>query len=159
MSDQRVQQPSAATRWRGLHGCACQSNKLHRPRWMDRLVGLVSLLSDLRFRDKNPPTDLHESGARVRRSRLRRPRPRWYRVHRSAALSRTSEGHSTAAEWPVVKLGPVARVFAAVQRRWVPVSYVIIANCHENICTLNKLNSRNQETYSKEKRKIFNLRE
>lgn len=84
---------------------------------MDRLVGLVGVLADLRFRNEDTPAELHEPGARVRRSRLRRPRPRRYRVHRSTALSRSRKGYPAAPERSVVQLGIVARVFATVQRR------------------------------------------
>jgi len=84
---------------------------------MDSLVGLVSVFPDLWFRHKNPPANLYESGARVRRSCLRRSRPRRHRVHRSATLSFPGESHPAAPEWPVVQLGTLARLLAAVQRR------------------------------------------
>lgn len=118
VSDQRMQQSSAAARWWELHWCARQSNKLHRSRRLDRLVSMVSLLSDLRFRDENSPAKLHKSGSRIWRTRLRRSRPRRYHVHRCAALSWPCQCHPATSERTMVNLGTLARVFATVQWRW-----------------------------------------
>ena len=97
MPDARVQQPAATERRRRLHGRAGARLQLHGPRWLDRLVGLVSLRTELRHGDEDTAQDLHESGAPAWRAHLHGQRSRRDTVHRSAALSQPRESWTRAA--------------------------------------------------------------
>ena len=66
----------AAQRRRRLLGAQPRGEQLHPPRSVDGLVGVVSLLADVRSGRQDPPADVRQPGTGLWRTPLRRPRSR-----------------------------------------------------------------------------------
>lgn len=108
--DPGLQQSASSTRWSVLHRGESKSDQLHGSRRVDSLVGLVGVLANLRIRDENAATHVHESSPGFRGASVRGTRPRRQYLHRPSTMSGQRRGTAIRIVRPVVHLGWLERL-------------------------------------------------